>query len=205
MDTPWDCCVPHWPIQLTPCREFGFPKSSERVHLNQEFSWENFQRVFKTLQVFHWTRAREKFAHSQPLVSAGHWKIRISGHLQGLLLREGKGNLAGSPLGATVQGMKGRGDVPRTASPQPSLHQSPAEFPVLSSAGGSRLSWCPPPNRGLCHPSGQSCCWLRLGTSSGSAQQTNCVVDHRQVGKGQVPLQLCCHQCPLGNVTLLQS
>lgn len=142
---PQDCCVPPWPIQLTPCREFGFPKSSECVHLNQEFSWENFQRVFKTLQVFHWAGAREKFAHSQPLVSAGHWKIRISGHLQGLLLREGKGNLAGSPLGATVQGMKGWRDVPRTASPQLSLHQSPAEFPVLSSAAGSRLSWCPPP------------------------------------------------------------
>lgn len=142
---PQDCCVPPWPIQLTPCREFGFPKSSERVHLNQEFSWENFQKVFKTLQVFHWAGAKEELAHSQPLVSAGHWKIRISGHLQGLLLREGKGNVAGSPLGATVQGMKGWGDVPRIASPQPSLHQSPAEFPVLSSAGGSRLSWCPPP------------------------------------------------------------
>lgn len=31
------------------------------------------------------------------------------------------------------------------------------------------------------------------------------MVDHRQAGTGQAPLQLCCHQCPLGNAAFLQS
>lgn len=52
-----------------------------------------FQEEFKAHRAFHWTEAKEEFAHNQSLVSAGWWQIRVRMRVQvqGPLLR--KGNL----------------------------------------------------------------------------------------------------------------
>ena len=54
-----------------------------------------FQEEFKAHWAFHWTRAKEEFAHNQSLISAEQWqmRVRMRGQLQHPLLREGKGNL----------------------------------------------------------------------------------------------------------------